>query len=517
MAGKTRLAAVIDIGSHSIRLIIGEKQGGEVKVLELLKNPLLIGRDTFRSSLISQETTNTAIAILQKYRTVIESYQVVRVRVIATTAVREAQNRDIFLDTVLRKTGFEIEVLTVGDVVFYIDTFLYYNLRGRYPIHEKNLLIAELGAGIVDLSIMRQGYLQTSIGLPFGTLMLQKLEKAMEGEAQERALGLDEYIRNELRTMMRYQPVGEIDDIFFISEDLGAALHHVLPDTLAEHTFFEITAGDAALFFEACTPLTADRLARRYEMPLELAATAGLLARTMNAFFPCFRKERGFVIETSLYHALLVNSLFGYGLPQKRGMIDHLTAMARATCTQFNADLAHADHVAGLARGLFTDLAGPLGLTEPSLKYLLLAAYFHDIGKLVSNRSHHKHAQYLIANLNLFRMSESEMNLVSNIARYHRKAIPDPRHLPYQALPARQQILTQKLAAVLRIADALDRSHTQKVKKTAAVCEPDGRVVVRVHAEDPVPLERMSFNDKKDLLEHIVGARVDLLVVPDWS
>ena len=116
-------AAVIDIGSNSTKLVIGEKAGDDIKILESLKNVVAIGQNTFYRARISQEIFNEITHVLEKYKTLIKQYEVTETKVIATTAVREAENRDIFLDTVERKTGFKIEVLNVGDVVYFIDAF----------------------------------------------------------------------------------------------------------------------------------------------------------------------------------------------------------------------------------------------------------------------------------------------------------------------------------------------------------------------------------------------------------
>jgi exopolyphosphatase/guanosine-5'-triphosphate,3'-diphosphate pyrophosphatase len=114
-------SGVIDIGSNSVKLVIAEENKGNINILEALKNVIPIANDTFLKDRISQETINQVITILEKYRRVINSYDVSDVKVIATTAVREARNRDIFVDMINRKTGFQVNVLSVGDVIYYLD------------------------------------------------------------------------------------------------------------------------------------------------------------------------------------------------------------------------------------------------------------------------------------------------------------------------------------------------------------------------------------------------------------
>ena len=137
---QTLRAGVIDIGSSSIKLLIGEEDNKEIKLLESLKNLAPTGKQTFYKGRVSQQGINQIVSILEKYKRVLADYETDNVTVIATTAIREADNRDILLDTVKRKTGLNIEILTVGDVVYYLDAFLHHKLRDTYPVHEKNLL-----------------------------------------------------------------------------------------------------------------------------------------------------------------------------------------------------------------------------------------------------------------------------------------------------------------------------------------------------------------------------------------
>src|SRR5437868_3341947 len=117
-------AAVIDVGSSSIKLVVGQIEDDDIKIIETLKNAIPIGKHAFLKGRIPQGIINQTIAVFEQYKQVLKELDVKDCVVIATTAVREARNRDIFLDTVFRKTGFKIEVLNVGDVVYYIDSFL---------------------------------------------------------------------------------------------------------------------------------------------------------------------------------------------------------------------------------------------------------------------------------------------------------------------------------------------------------------------------------------------------------
>jgi exopolyphosphatase / guanosine-5'-triphosphate,3'-diphosphate pyrophosphatase len=223
------LRGVIDIGSNSIKLVVGEAEKKDIRVLSSLKNIVPMGQYAFLSGEIPQELVNQSVAVLQKYRQVLAEHDIDHAFTFATTAIREARNRDIFIDTVFRKTGFEVEILTVGDVVYYIDSYLSYILKNSYPIHAKNVIIAELGAGAIDLSMMRKGFTLLNAGLPLGTLRLKQLFNRLDGTLEENYEAIEEYIEREMTSFRRSLHPFNIDDLILIDETytpyIGKLLH----------------------------------------------------------------------------------------------------------------------------------------------------------------------------------------------------------------------------------------------------------------------------------------------------
>jgi exopolyphosphatase/guanosine-5'-triphosphate,3'-diphosphate pyrophosphatase len=507
-------AGVIDIGSSSIKLIIGEAEKEGIRILESLKNIFPIGNNTFHKGFISQETINQAIRILLKYKQILDEYEVKSISVIATTAVREADNKDIFIDTVLRKTGFNVEVLTVGDVVYSIDSYLSYKLKDTYPIRTRNLLIAELGAGSLDLSVMEKGFTLMNLGLPLGTLRIKQLLTRFDGTLQENYEAASEYIENEFNYFRRTMSAIEIDDIILIDEKYSVYLPRIARSIKGELNFFELGKEDAAEILNQLGDKSPEEILRTYKIPLEIADTIPAFAILLKHFFMLFQGGSIHILETSLAEAILANALLNFDLETKYNKENQLLSIANFLCGKYDMDLNHARHVAGLSKALFEGLKQHLGLAAGDLLYLELAAYFHDIGIFIHNRAHHKHSEYIVSFLNLFRIAEEEIKVIACIARYHRRAEPRGTHLIYNSLSLPRQILVQKLAALLRIANALDRSHKQKVKKLEVRFNRSQDIVLVAHTPENFVLEKADFLDKKDSLEDIGGNKVSLEVRP---
>jgi len=505
-------AGIIDIGTHSIKLLIAEESESGIKILETLKNVALLGKDTFYKGRFSQETINRTVAILEKYNEKLKEYAVSNVRVIATTAVREADNRDVFIDTISRRTGFTIEVFTVGDVIYYIDAYLYHILKNKYPIHEKNLLIAELGTGSLDISAMAQGYTLMNVGLPLGMLRLKQLMSKLDGNLQENYEAVKENIEEEFSYLKRDLSSIKIDDIILIDENYTTYLPKILSQKNFQDTFFQLNQTETEELVQKVLDKAPEKIAEEYKIPVESADTFAGYAMILNTFANLSENKNIYILEASLSEAVLTNMILDFEISQKYNKTNQLISIAKWICKKYNVDLKHVEHVAQLSEILFNGFKETLGLKKTELLYLLLATYLHAIGMFIYNRAHHKHTEYLISNLNLFRLADEEIKMIACIARYHRRGLPADTHLLYRSLTKDKQILVQKLSAILRISNALDRSHKQKVKKLEVGLTKSQDILLTVTIDSGFVLEKLELLDKKNMFEEIAGKKVNLKI-----
>ena len=505
-------AGIIDIGSNSVKLVIGEKSGKTIAVLESLKCIVPFAKQAFYKGRISQEAINQTLDVLGRYNQLLKDYEVSDVRVIATTAVREARNREIFIDTVRLKTGFSVEVLNVGDVVYYLDCFLSEKLLSRYPIHSKNVIIAELGSGSLDISFMEKGYPLMNVGLPIGTMRLKQLMMEVGGSSAEEHEAAREAIENEFSYLKRMLPQNPFDDIILIDETYSSYLQSILPEKKIDSTFFQLNRAESEQTLSRIADKNSDEISGSYEIPAEIAEVIAEYALILNSLFTLGNRDNIFILEASLSEAILTSMLNKKEMSKKYSRTKQLVSMAVFLCRKFGLDVSHSRQVAQLSEVLFRSMRWQMGLKSKDIIYLTLAAYLHDIGLFIHNRAHHKHTEYIISSLDLFRLSEQEMRIIACIGRYHRKGAPVSRHLLYGSLPNESQILVQKLSAILRIANALDRSHKQKVKKLSVKFDRENEITINAKTSGNIILEKMDFLEKKELFEDITGSKISLVV-----
>jgi exopolyphosphatase / guanosine-5'-triphosphate,3'-diphosphate pyrophosphatase len=193
-------------------------------------------------------------------------------------------------------------------------------------------------------------------------------------------------------------------------------------------------------------------------------------------------------------------------------------ASAVALGEKYRWDAAHCRHVATLALRLFDHLRAEHGLGERERLLLEVASLLHDIGNYVNLRGHHKHTQYLLSVSDIFGLSQDDMAIVSNVARYHRRALPQKSHLPYMAIDRDGRVLVSKLSAVLRLANALDADHLQKVKDVRVIPEDDGWVI-EVEGAGDLTMERLASLARADLLTEVFGRKVGFreMRLRNWS
>ena len=176
---------------------------------------------------------------------------------------------------------------------------------------------------------------------------------------------------------------------------------------------------------------------------------------------------------------------------------------------RYKTDRKHAIHVANFAQQLFRELQH-LHALEPRYELVLrVAAVLHEVGMFISPREHHKHSLYILLQTEIFGLSTTERELAALLARYHRRYNPEPNHPHFSDLSREQRMIVFKLAALLRIADALDRSHAQRIK--TIILRPEGsRLTILTPGVEDTTIEQIAINSKCDIFREIYGFEIVL-------
>jgi exopolyphosphatase/guanosine-5'-triphosphate,3'-diphosphate pyrophosphatase len=194
----------------------------------------------------------------------------------------------------------------------------------------------------------------------------------------------------------------------------------------------------------------------------------------------------------------------GHGIEDFRRQV---LASATALGEKYRYDATHARNVALLATRLFDQMRPEHGLTDRHRLLLEVAALLHDVGIYVNLKGHHKHTEYILSESDVFGLSRDDMAIIANVARYHRRATPQKSHLPYMALDRDTRVVVNKLAAILRLANALDADHLQKIRDVRLLFE-EGTWVVEAEGAGDLTMERLACLARSDFLTEVFGRRL---------
>lgn len=512
-----RLIAVIDIGTGAIRMEIAEiKDDSSVNTLEKLSQAVTLGEDTFQKRNIQKKTMEECVRILKSYRRRLDEYQITRdddIRVVATSAVREAGNRLAFTDRIFIATGFEIAPLDEAEV----NRITYQGIRpyltAKPNLDEARTIVTEIGGGTTELLLVQRGDVLFSNNYRLGALRLREMLKGYRVPLSKEHTIMENQIERVVEQIVHEVPSDKSTKLVVLGGDVRFALSQLRPDdeipdpTNSPDELDRIKVSELSKFTDEILQLDEDQLVQNYHLSFTDAETLGpaLLAYTKLA--EAYQLKHIYVTKANFRDGLLKEMA-----DQKNWSDEFNRQVIRSIIDfgkRFDFDETHARHVAFLADTLFQALQNEHQLDLRNRLLLYTAALLHEIGNYVNQRGYHKHSMYLISNGNLFGLGQSDLLLVSLIARYHRRASPKATHPGYATLDRIGRITITKMAAILRVADALDSSYSQRVKEIE--CEIDqGQLIISIpHVED-VSLEQIALVEKGPLFEEVYGLKLHL-------
>jgi exopolyphosphatase/guanosine-5'-triphosphate,3'-diphosphate pyrophosphatase len=503
-----RPAAVIDIGTSSIRMAIAEiDSAGGVRTLETLSQGVNLGKDTFTKGVIEKATIEKCVEVLKSYRRRLEEYQIARddqIRVVATSAVREALNRLAFIDRVFIATGIQVEPIDEAEVnrITYLGVAPF--LKAESSLAQAHTIVVEVGGGSTEVLVVRNGDVISSHTYRLGSLRLRETLESFGATAGKLRSIMENQIRRTVDEVVGQLPqdaplalIAMGGDVRYAASQLNAAAD---ADRLGR-----LRLSALQTFTDKVLNMSVDKLVKSNHLSFPDAETLGPALLAYVALAKAAKVDQVFVTNVNLRDGLLQE--MAHRGQWDETFVNQIIRSAVELGHKYNFDEAHSMHVASLCRQLFRGLQDDHRL-EPRYEVILyIAALLHEIGLFVSNASHHKHSLYIINNSEIFGLSRKDVRLVGLVARYHRRASPKPTHPGYATLDRESRVAVAKLAALLRVADALERSHSQRITEIRCKREP-GRLVITVPKVDDLSLEQLALMQKGSLFEETFGMKV---------
>jgi exopolyphosphatase/guanosine-5'-triphosphate,3'-diphosphate pyrophosphatase len=502
-------AAVIDIGSGAVRMVVAEMgRGLPIRHLESLSQPVRLGKDVFTSGRISAPVMRETIEILRNFKTVADTYGVKKMHAIATSAVREAANRDNFVDKVFLSVGIDVEIIE-GTEENRLDLLAVENSLGDgLQIGKKNCLIMEVGGGATEIIVLTKGKVELTRTLLIGSIRLP--ERAAPGKTDPAVMA--RVVKRAVHTMAedarREYDLGEVDTFVAMGSDMRLAARQIAGATDQNH--YIIAAKDFLDFAKTLAKAPPEELAAKYAIPFPDAETLLPAIIIYSCFLSETKVEKLIVPMVSIRDGLLLEMAQMVSGGKRTDVSRQVTSSARSLGRKYKYDEPHASAVAALSLKLFDLLKAEHGLGARERMLLEAAAILHDIGVYISPTSHHKHSAYLVNASEVFGLRKSDKDIVSNVVRYHRRSMPKPTHTAYMSLPRPDRTVVSKLAAVLRVADALDNPHQQKVREFDLEKQAESYTLWVGPEAGDVSLERQAVQSKGDMFAEVFSSAISL-------
>jgi len=498
-----RLAA-IDIGSNSIRCtIVDVPVGGPRVVLDEEKTYARLGAGTAETGRLAEAAMETSVRALDTMLRIARGFEVTHVRAVATAAVRGAANGAAFVGRLRDELGLDVEVITGEHEGRLALLSAVESLALDGPI-----AVADIGGGSTEIVRATGRTVDSVLSLPLGAVVLSDAYRTGDPFPKGEYRRLGAHVRDTLAEggAEALAPSAVLVGSGGTITTIAAIVAAQRDPGLASVHGYEVTRAEVSDVRE--------RLAR--SSARERAALKGMSENRLDLIVA------GAVVLDEVMKALgatsiLVNArgmregIIIEAVERERGVSSDVDTMrsVRAFGRKSRHDVPHSEQVCRLALSLFDQLGGQLDLDPADRPLLEAAALLHDVGYHISHEQHHKHSHHLIAHADLPGFSASERRLIAAIARYHAGSLPKAKHEAMQGLDDAGQELVARLAALLRLADGLDRPHAQRVEGVTAEVRSD-RLLVRITGAGSLDVEAAAGIRKADLVERVWGLSVEI-------
>jgi len=505
----SKLMAAIDIGSSAIRMDIAELGAdGKLRLLDSLKKGVQLGRDVFTEGVLSEESIRAACAVLQDYKKVLDSYGIDRYRAVATSAVRESSNADGFLDRVLMSTGLDVEIIDGPEENRLTLQAVQGSLREALPMEKGLTVLVEVGGGSADVTLLNEQEPVQSGTFPLGAIRL-RAGVSMEAVGHDRQIRLlTREISNIVTTVRRAISLKEAANFIAVGGDIRFAAR-ILGGPEGKRGPYVIPREEFEEFVGRVAQLNAEKLVQNYNLSYLDAETLVPALLTYMLLLQQTAARQVIVTDANIRAGILQDLTPAEESERLTKLTHQILSAARSMGRKYQFDEGHAERVVRLAELIFDELKSEQRLNPNHRLYLQVAALLHDVGLFVNSQAHHKHSYYLISQTDIFGLRPREREIAAQVARYHRRALPQRTHLPYIALDRDDRMLVSKLAAILRVANALDKEHLQKLSDMQVSREGD-QVVLSTSCRSDLTMERMALASRSDLFREVFGKRIIL-------
>jgi exopolyphosphatase/guanosine-5'-triphosphate,3'-diphosphate pyrophosphatase len=508
--------AAIDVGSNSIHMIVAEaRPDGHFIVLDRAKEMVRLGERSLTTGRLRKSAMDRGIRTLATFKSIAVRHGVTRIRAVATSAVREAGNGGEFIQRIFDEVGLRVRVIPGLEEA----RLIHLGVAQVEDLEGAPTLLLDVGGGSVEAVLVDGGKAVEFHSLKLGVSRITEGFLAWDPPRTKDIARLEAFLRAELEPALATAAKRKVRRVIGTSGTLltliSMAAHRLGVHPGSQIHGLEVPAEAVSQLRRGLVRADRDtRLAMRGSDPKRVdLITAGAVLTDM--VLRRLKATRIRACTWALREGLLQDFIARHakGIEESARISDVRRRSVVRLMRRFGSPQAHSEQVARLALRLFDQFRGRLGLRTETRGWLESAALLHDVGHLIEHEEHHRHSYYLIVNSELYGFQRDEIEAIGQIAlHHHRKGMPKPGEAGGEPLPTEVWRQVKAAAAILRLAEGLDRSHYGAVKDVK-VRGRGLRVRVDLLTQDnAAALELWEARRRTDLLEKLLGAEVVLTV-----
>lgn len=500
---------VIDLGTNSFHaVIVDAHSNGSFQVVDRMKEMVRLGQHGLSANTLPEEAMERGMRALKRIHLLARGWDAREFLAFATSAIREAANGGVFIRRARQELGLRIRPISGKQ-----EAHLIFQGVTRAVDVPKPSLLVDIGGGSVEFIVVNKGRDVFARSLKLGAARMT-----------EQFVSTDPLSQDE-QTHLRAHFKGELDEVLEACREHGVKTIVGSSGTMKSlaRVTVEEYGDDSRTIFQQALPVENVRAALQWVIGstaeerrahtaidpkrVDQIGAGAVLLDTLCAGLPSVREVKvspnalreGMVVHFIEKNYARIRQMASYRDPRRRSV--HEIAY------RFQWEEPHAQHVAATATFLFHVCRPLYEGPRSDVELLEYAALLHDVGYLISHAEHHRHSRYLIKNADLQGFQPEEVAIMSLVSRYHRNSAPEPSHEHFRSLSPEQQHRVRQLAALLRIAEGLDRSHFQNVVAVRALLTDEALHVLLATKGDP-QLEIWAGEEEGAYFEDVFGREV---------
>ncbi len=507
MVGKKNLnssAAVIEIGTNALRLKIAENTKQEIYVVDELYHPLSIGKDLFAFGKIDVDKTDKICSIIKGFSKVIKENGIENVKAFSTSALNEASNKLFVRDKIKIKTGFEVDIIDPLEEKTYIYQEMIRTLSEN-GIDLGSSLLVYIGSNNMGVAYYKGGVISFMQNFKLGSLRLTSLFEDIQDDVEDFSVIVEEYHSSFTQSIRKLLPSNRINH--FVACGREIQLIAEICDIDNKDGLLIIPKESFNNHYEIIKYKSVQSLMDDYGL---LEDKAELLFPAMSLYSAIFKFTEADAIISPV---VFLRDAFLYKMMQpekyriKKEEFDRNTVeSAKYMAMRYLCSMDHINLVTDFSIKIFDKLTKKHGLGNRERLLTETASILHDCGNFINLNDYSEQGYKIISSSDIIGLNSEEIKIIANVVSLQGKDILGITNESYSGLSENSRLVVSKIAAILMIADALDKSHMQKFEDIDVKSDRD-ELLITVNTYKDITLEEWEFNRRKALFEDVFGLK----------